>query len=393
MADNFDFKNGLFKLNESGDKSIVDSNSIKQLIGLPFGEDGSYVKKFYYDTYNMNNFAAVDMGFGFRKAYVFITSPDCKLPYIAEGASNMTQNSSSAVRTLYNFIQSSDENVSLAKYLAFSKQSNLNPWFFPLMNSLKSISNFPSFTMKTSRSAANMRGNYIEMAVDTKESLSDNSVTLTFEDDRYGTVSKILYMWIEYMDMLRLGLIDGPEAYNFTEGDPSLYDYDILDYICSIFIFITDETGSKIVFPFKLTGCFPKGKSYDYLNFTKPVMKEKNDISVQFSVSIPEDMKLEIYGDFNNINWLVAQQRSAATGSSRVLVERDSDGKVKNAKYINPSSASAEGTLDIDKYNYMNRFYPDKFIIRESTTVKGEFHLIHWNDEVTSTFNKVRTKG
>ena len=212
MVDNFDFNKGVFKLNESGDNTMVNPNSVKQLIGLPFAEDGSYLSKYYTDTYNMNNFAAVDMGFGFRKAYVFITSPDCKLPYIAENSVDISGNTSTSVRTLYNFIQSSAENITLAKYLAFSKQNKLNPWFFPLMNSLKSVSNFPSFALKTSRSAANMRGNYIEMAVDTKESLSDNSVTLTFEDDRHGTVAKILYMWIEYMDMLRLGLIDGDDA-------------------------------------------------------------------------------------------------------------------------------------------------------------------------------------
>lgn len=408
MADNdkgnYNFNLGEFNWDVTADNTSKGKTeaSLKQLVGLPFNENGEFEKAYYYDTYNMNNFASVDMGFGFRKAYIFITCPDCKLPFNNETGK---LESKSNARALYNFINSSPDNIKLAEYLAFSKKNNINPWFFPLMNSLKGISNFPAFNMKTSRSSANMRNNYIEMAVDTKESLSDNSVTLTFEDDRYGTVSKIIYMWIEYMDNLRLGLID--HDYNFTEGikystgagsnnvisasSNTSYDYDIIDYMCSIFIFITDETGERIIFPFKLTGCFPKGKAYDFINIAKPVIKDKNDISVTFAVSIPEDMKTEIYGDFNNVGWLTSSVQSDIidTGDSKSSVSFKVEALNERIKTRNGDDKVA---ATVDRYNYTDSRYPNRFTVTEMTKGMGDFKLIRWNDKSTTDFLKVKTK-
>ena len=303
------------------------------------------------DGYNRHKIINPALFNGARKAHVFLTVPDCHI-FDTNGFKGLSSTIRENDATLRDVIQSDPTMVRLATFLDANRMRGVNSssvqtslFIYPLMNLLKSLNGLPNYDMKTSTGPANMRNNTSELAVDAFDSLSNNTVTLTFHDDRKGTVMRMMYMWLRYMEDIRQGIIEPSKA--------SIQNF-VLDYTCSIYIFITDETNKNLVYWFKLNGCFPKGRSYDFLNVTLPDMNDRGDISIPFKVTIPEDMNISILSEFNYLN--NEFYKHVEKGATERQIMGDQNTRI-----------NSKGVLDLTKMTNQADYYVDRFYISKYT--------------------------
>ncbi len=209
-----------YKLDEAMQKILLDKAvsdvKINQLGKIPYDD----LRWVLYNGYNKNRIINPGNYNGFRKVHYFMTIPSCNIfGNVEKGTSEVNERGAKpsllikeSMPELYDFIVTED-NLELAKYLdrdghifdLTQDSSKPKPVFmFPLMNLIKNVGPLPSFDMKLRESPKNVRGNYANLAVDSTTSLSAQTINITFEDDRWSTVSRLLYMWMRYMDGIRL---------------------------------------------------------------------------------------------------------------------------------------------------------------------------------------------
>lgn len=296
-----------------------------------------------------NSFKQVDVTnmVGFRRAHVFITTPNCNIfnkgvRFFNEATGGIVERSRDEWfdcltpqiqqdKELANFI--CDGNIDVAMYLdsttTFGRRRNV--WCYPLMNLARNMNGLPNMDLKTRQGPLNFRNNYTEMVVNSADSISGNNVSFTFADDRECTVARMMYIWTKYAEGIGSGIIQGREARNKE-----------IDYMCSIYVFVTDETNSELKFQFVQVGCFPRGRSYDYLSLTFPNMLDKVQISVPFKVTFPMDMNPLIPAMFNRVSAYQEQaDKDVVLGDNSI----DYDFVKGNAIGVNPLLDRGEMTL------------------------------------------------
>lgn len=304
---------GIESRNEDLQNSVLDATIQKIVKKHILGQDitGNMMRHMY------NSFKIVNIegAFGYRRAHMFMTVPDCCIFDTGPDAQNnpnpFMNDSNGGIKSrsrddwynclspelrnapdLANFI--SDGNIDVAMYLDASTRwtkHRRNVWNFPMMNNARTLSGLPSFDLKTRQGPMNFRNNYTEMVLNSSDSLSGNTINITFNDDKDCTIARMLYIWTKYAEAVGDGLIRGRGARN-----------KIIDYMSTIYVLITDETNTKLKYWFSFIGCFPKARNYDYLSLNFPVMSERNTITVPFKVTVPVDMHPSILAMFNQVS-------------------------------------------------------------------------------------------
>lgn len=130
---------------------------------------------------------------------------------------------------------------------------------------------------------------------------SGADLSLNFEDIAYGPVSLMLLTWVLYIHYVSRGYIA-------TSRDHVVER--ILDYTCSIYVFVIGDDGKRIERWAKYTGCypttFPLSSQLDHnVNVDTEALQK---ISVNFHCNRYEPMNPEIFTDFNFLSeteWLV----------------------------------------------------------------------------------------
>lgn len=126
------------------------------------------------------------------------------------------------------------------------------------------------------------------------------TLTVSHEDIAYGPVSLLYMLWIFYIHYVSRGYIVSTRQH-ITER--------ILDYTCSIYIFVIGSDGRSIERFGKFTGCyptsFPLAQQLEHNQDVDPTMLQK--IQITFQYNRYEPMNPEILSDFNFVSeteWL-----------------------------------------------------------------------------------------
>lgn len=132
------------------------------------------------------------------------------------------------------------------------------------------------------------------------ESKASGEFTITFSDDRFLRTFQIIKLWVEYISNCYRGKM---------EPLPGTILNKELDYVSSVYYFVTAEDGETIIFWTKYTGVFPTSIPSNQFSWNKGTLLSNPECSVSFQYSIKSDYNPESLLEFN-VNSHVAEHGS-----------------------------------------------------------------------------------
>lgn len=221
----------------------------------------------------------MDNSFG----YVFFTKPNLNL--FKEGSNGKSINSGIGNVPDFNLLLRTDPQL----FVNLQADQGYGNFIFPLTNRVR---NFPTkdVVIKTRESAETSNDWKVMYGHRMNDSISADSVDLSFLDDRNLSVYKLLKIWVLYIHLVSIGELE-PSRKSVRKR--------ILDYAGSIYFFLTDETATNIKYWCKLVGAFPTNIPSSAFSWDIGTFKQ-NEYSVSFQY-FKKDESPSVITDFNKI--------------------------------------------------------------------------------------------
>ena len=123
------------------------------------------------------------------------------------------------------------------------------------------------------------------------DTMGPGEITLSF-DDLYGSpVMNMMILWVYYIHYVTKGIC--VPRFNYIINR-------IIDYTCSIYIFMLDTDQRTIIRWIKYTGCFPKSIPFGQILHTKePNLQALSQIQIPFQYNFASPMDPAVLAEFN----------------------------------------------------------------------------------------------
>ena len=123
---------------------------------------------------------------------------------------------------------------------------------------------------------------------------ASGEISLTFRDNYWSQIFYLFYTWVLYIDLVSRGEIM-PRISNIWER--------VLDYTCSIYVFVLDKDQSTIKGWAKYTGCTPRSVPMGQIMHSDKGGENDNwkNITIPFVYNHVEYMDPQIFMDFNYV--------------------------------------------------------------------------------------------
>lgn len=278
-------------------------DSYKYLKSHSLKENEGEVKEYLmangiYDRYNMDwlnkfsRFGVIDPynTLTGSKEYVFFTKPDlCLMDTSATSVSDVLSNNPFFVDAINRY-----------KPVAAQLQSSINPanpFMAILSNSIISSISLPGLSSNSIDTSANVMGTKITYRGTSYQSDEDFTFDTEFEDNKFLDVYMLFKMYDEYEKLKWNGDL------NFNQSKTARWVNYTLNKILhdqiTIYKFIVDDTGSRIIYWARITGCYPTSvprDAFSDLNSGEPVK-----FSVSWKGHFVRDMDPIIINQFNQL--------------------------------------------------------------------------------------------
>ena len=166
--------------------------------------------------------------------------------------------------------------------------------FIPLIsNTCIETSGGKDLALETYETESDFAGNKIIYATGMEEVQSVGEVTLNFDDIFYSPALMLHFLWVLYIHNVGKG-----EILPFSQ----YITHRIIDYSCSIYIFVTDLDQTTILRWIKYTGCFPRSVPFGAVqHLSEPNIEAMRKFSITYSYNRYEVMDPRIFADFNSL--------------------------------------------------------------------------------------------
>jgi hypothetical protein len=167
--------------------------------------------------------------------------------------------------------------------------------FIPLLsNACVSTGNAKDIMLFTYETKGNMSEDKLKYAGGIEESLTIGEVTCEFEDMYSSPVMIMIYIWIMYMHYVGKAICDPEWAYIVHR---------IIDYTCSIYIFMLGTDNQTIIRWVKYGGCFPINIPFGAIQHSRePNIEELRKLSVNFAYNFMCPMDPVVLTEFNMLS-------------------------------------------------------------------------------------------
>jgi hypothetical protein len=185
-----------------------------------------------------------------------------------------------------------------------------------LSNTCMSTSGGKDINLDTYETTGNFQDDKLRYAGGIDNALGVGTITCTFED-LYGSPVLIdIMLWIMYMHYVSKHICDPYWAYIVHR---------IIDYTCSIYIFILGTDGQTIVRWVKYGGCFPLNIPFGAINHSKDAFTDDTirTLAIEFAHNFMCPMDPTVLTEFNILNGPAIRRRLKDYYS-------DTDGKKTN---------------------------------------------------------------
>lgn len=174
--------------------------------------------------------------------------------------------------------------------------------FIPLLgNTCNSVTGAKDLNLNEFTYEEDEFGASVSVPTGMDEVWSGGSLSTSFSDIAYGPVSLMMMVWVLYIHYVSRGFISTTREHVIER---------ILDYTCSIYVFVIGDDGRRIERWAKWTGCYPT--TYPLMSQIEHNSNIDHDILQKISISWKynrfEFMDPQIFTDFNFLSeseWLV----------------------------------------------------------------------------------------
>lgn len=246
----------------------------------------------YYNVYNELEMSGL-------KTYVFITRPDLYIFADDTDQCSMLAGNREGLNTVHGktmimysgkFIYMNRFHNIILKQLtsAFSSHHHFIPFLFDRTLSLQlTDTNIREYSTKQLYTGYSYK--YAGHGLESHS--GSGEFTMQFREDNALRVTKLFTIWEDYIDGVTRGLYNPKREYIM---------YDELDYVCSVYEFVTAPDGMEILYWAKYTGCFPTNVNHS--NFSHSVgvgTGLDNKVDINFAFSHFDALDPAIITDFN----------------------------------------------------------------------------------------------
>ena len=164
-------------------------------------------------------------------------------------------------------------------------------WIPILTNLAKSFT--PKDTeIETEEIGESFIGNKLTYGRTKHKSETASSIDIEYRETQELDVLLLHKLWVDYIHNVKYGI--------FTTHPDSLTNRE-LDYVASIYYFLTDPSGSRIKYYCRYTGVYPTNVPYSSLNWTAG-SSGLVDLTISYSYSFKEDMKPILLYEFDIVS-------------------------------------------------------------------------------------------
>jgi hypothetical protein len=167
--------------------------------------------------------------------------------------------------------------------------------FIPLLsNACISTGNTRDIMLETFETKGNFSGDKLKYANGIDESLTVGELSCEFEDMYFSPILIIIYIWIMYMHYVGKAVCDPEWAYIVHR---------IIDYTCSIYIFMLGTDNQTIIRWVKYGGCFPINIPFGAIQHSRePNVEELRRLSITFVHNFICPMDPVVLTEFNMLS-------------------------------------------------------------------------------------------
>ena len=181
------------------------------------------------------------------KEYIFITKPDlCLLKTNSDIINPALGNNTFFTEAVENYLP-------VVKQLQSSSEPNKTPFMTILSNSLTSSLDLPGISSDSVETSSNVMGTKISYRGTSYKSDDDCDFSLEFEDNKYLDIYMLFKIYDEYERLKWNGSIDFSSDNHWKEYIANRVLHDQM----TIYKFIVDNDGMRILYWARITGCYP----------------------------------------------------------------------------------------------------------------------------------------
>ena len=181
------------------------------------------------------------------KEYIFITKPDlCLLKTNSDIINPALGNNTFFKEAVENYLP-------VVKQLQSSSEVNKTPFMTILSNSLTSALDLPGISSDSVDTSSNIMGTKISYRGTSYRSDDDHDFSLEFEDNKYLDIYMLFKIYDEYERLKWNGSIDLASDDHWKEYITNRVLHDQM----TIYKFIVDNDGMRILYWARITGCYP----------------------------------------------------------------------------------------------------------------------------------------
>lgn len=179
--------------------------------------------------------------------------------------------------------------------------------FIPLVSNLcTETGSGKDIVLETEQTDPNFSGNHLVYGSGINESKGPGEITLSFEDVYGSPIFYMVLLWVYYIHYVAKGICNPEQAYIVHR---------IIDYTCSIYVFMLDTDQKTIIRFTKYTGCFPKTIPFSNIMHTKEIdLQTLSKISIPFQYNFCSAMDPLILREFNMIAECALTNRPGSGG-------------------------------------------------------------------------------
>lgn len=234
--------------------------------------------------------------------------------------------------------------------------------FIPLItNTCTEVSGGKDISISTYETEGDYAGNSLTYAQGMEEALGPGELTLSF-DDLYGSpVMNLFLFWVYYIHYVSKG---------YAVPDFNYVVNRIIDYTCSIYVFMLDTDQKTILRWTKYCGCFPKSVPFSQISHSKEIdLQTLSKIQIPFSYNFACPMDPVVLSEFNMISEPALLFRSLEENASK-----DNTTEAIYNKEIGDFFRYKNHVLSFDEaHAYMERYpvshYPKKILTPKDLSI------------------------
>ena len=273
------FDPALYNFNMSyNSETLAMVDKARQSVNLPFNGFGNTQSSHFSiitSLYNRFKIPNPNEYLGKSFSHVFLTRPDCNL---LTSKGKMSDNISDSQLYMYVYNTAPE----LLQSLCHDGQKSTNPnnhFMMFLSNQASSFSLSDEYINKDTYGKTWI-GDKIAYGKHDVESKAAGDFNISYTDDKRLHVYQLHRLWVEYISNVYTGLFNPKLEYQKNR---------IMDYACSVYYIMTDESGENIIFWSKYYGVFPTTIPSTQYSWGKGNALNSPDIEISYQFSFKED--------------------------------------------------------------------------------------------------------